>query len=218
MAPKSIIRPYALLLLCQVTLVVHTQPCYVQSARNSNELTDLIYPNCNDSSTYFCRKFQDGILISEMWVKNNLPAGIENHYAEDNTNLLTSSFYWGRIPSQTSVSYYPGTNRLKEVRQQIQDTIHFNMSFYFNGRVRSFGLSNDSNCNFGTWTELDSLSRIKHVGNYKLVRKEEREHFTEGILIIQSCFEKDGWWIKTDNHNAILEKTFYLEGKPKHGH
>ena len=153
-------------------------PCNKKIIKKDETTIFLYYPSCKDSSTYFSRTFEKGILINEIWVNNNRPAGIENKYSMNKNNLITSTYFWGTDPRQFSISYFTGTNRLSEFQQTLRDSTHFNIRFYVDGSVKSYGLTNQSYCNFGIWTEIDSLGRKRTSRKcycyYQLVLRERQ--------------------------------------------
>jgi hypothetical protein len=149
-------------------------------------------------------------------VKQGGPAGIENFYSGDKTNLLSSSSHWGLETRPYSFSFFKGSNLPESFRQLLNDSTYFNIEFYANGNARAFGLSNTSYCNFGTWIEPDSLNTYKWIGEYKRVNKQFRdstilESGEEVVTVLLSYFEKTGVWKKVDSTNKVLEEKVYEE-------
>lgn len=193
-------------------------PCDKRIIKENGTTIFLYYPSCTDSSCYYARTFEKGILVNEVWVNDNRPSGIENNYARDKGNLITSTAYWGNDRGQISISYFVGTNRPERILQMLADSSYLDIQFYANSNVKSYGLTTHSFCKFGIWTELDSLGQTKNIGRYKIVQKKESEPTNFGKIMTTWCFEKDSIWTKTDTQNKIIEQTKYTDGNPKNYH
>lgn len=190
-------------------------PCCKKITKENGKSIFLYYPCCSDSTTYFVRTFEKDILVNELWVSGNRPAGIENSYSNNHQNKIISSYYWGADPRPFNIGYYAGTTKPSSFVQTLSDSTRFIIEFYTNGKVKSYGLTNDSNCNFGIWTEIDSLGLKTHVGKYKIVQREETVVYNDATVITHWCFEKDSVWTTTDDQNNVIEKVLYLNGKQK---
>lgn len=198
-----------------ILLTGFENPCDKKNVKKDGNTIFMYYPNCKDSSCYFARTFEKGFLVNEVWVNNNRPAGIENNYSGDKNNLITSTSYWGIDRRQFSISYFAGTNRTERILQLLADSNYFDIQFYSNGNIKTYGLTNSSYCNFGIWTEIDSLGLTKNSGQYKIVRKEEKKPYDNGTIITSWCFEKDSVWTTTNGQNKIIEQKKYIDGKLK---
>ena len=203
-----------------------TEPCQKKYASqyNRNMYRVEIFPHCNDTIIFLVRTYEDDKLTSEEWFKNNIPNGLGKYYSwKDNTITLSSeTFYGDSLKILHSTSYFPNSSLISKETKAITDSTAFSISYYKNGNIKEYGnFKGDSYCNYGQWTEMDSLGNFKWVGEYKIVHKETIDTTilpNTGDMVVTkiiSCSEKDGIWKRTDAYNRVIESLIYVEGKLK---
>ena len=193
-------------------------PCSKKIVKDSGTVVFIYYPSCKDSSRAFVRTFEKGILANEVWINGNRPAGFENFYSMDKGNVITATNFWGVDQREFSISYFAKTGKPKRILQLLVDSTYFDLHFYSNGNIKAYGLTNSSYCNFGIWTEIDSLGLTSSSGKYKIVQKEHRTPSDNCVIVEMWCYEKDSIWTMTDSQGKILEKKVFSNGALKSYH
>lgn len=219
---------YIIFLIPLLGLTPPDEPCQktYHSGDWRNITTVIFYPNCNDTTVFLARTYQNNKLWREEWFKNNFPEGISKYYnTSDSNNCVSSESLWSNGDVLQSTSYFPNSTTISGTSKKISDSLSFNISYYRNGNVKEYGnTKNYMNCECGVWTEYDSLGTYKWVGEYKVIHKEEKDTITDketgfsSIVTMFTCSTKNGIWKKLDKNDSLLEQIIYVDGviKPKH--
>jgi antitoxin component YwqK of YwqJK toxin-antitoxin module len=213
-----------ILLLFSCAAWGQTEPCQKKYITGKNKYSIEIYPHCYDTTMFLVRFYEDNKLWKEEWFKNNIPNGLSIIYSwKDNTIMKSSEVFFGDdLKILHSTSYFPNSNLISHSTKAITDSTAFSISYYQNGNIKEYGnLKSDMNCNYGQWTETDSLGNFKWVGGYKIVRREKIDTTIlpkTGEMVITkliSLYEKDGVWKKTNKNDKVIEQVIYVDGKLK---
>ena len=218
-----------ILLLTSTIIRGQSAPCQHKSIRpyNKNMYDVTIYPNCNDTTVFISRTYENNKLWREEWFKNKLPHGLSKYYDwTDSNNVKSSESLWENGLSIHTTVYFTKSSIISDATKRITDTTDFQIKYFRNGNIKEYGNVNTKNsrCPYGQWTEFDSTGTYKWTGSYKFVNKSRRDTTIDDktgetiVYTITTCSEKDGAWKKTNKDNKVIEQVIYINGKPKDNH
>jgi hypothetical protein len=203
-------------------LTISDNPCqknfYSEDWRNIKSV--IFYPNCNDTTIFFVRTYENNKLMREEWRKNNMLDGISKYYSySDSNGVETTETLWSKSDILQTINYFPNSVFISSMNKQISDSSIFEMKYYKNGNTREYGNSKVKRyCRYGVWTECDSLGMYKWEGEYKIVNREKKDTTwdkktgDEYIVTTFTCSEKTGVWKKLGKNDTVLEQVIYVNG------